>query len=149
MIVLASFALSSSDFSAAWLTSSILATAACRSGVSMRSPGGAAMTTRRAAPFWPWNLALIRSVAFWKSVPGTLNSLTSEPWKATFRPIRATKMPEPGEDDPPRVPGTVAGDACEASGVGDPPLFFEPLSVVVVGHEAPQSSGCVRARKWG
>ena len=93
MIVLASFALSSSDFSAAWLTASILATAAARSGVSMRSPGGAAMTTRSAAPFWPWNFALIRSVAFWKSVPGTLNSLTSEPWKATFRPISTATAP--------------------------------------------------------
>ena len=51
------------------------------------------MTTRSAAPFWPWNLALMRSVAFWKSVPGTLNSFTSEPWNAAFSPMRATKIP--------------------------------------------------------
>ena len=51
------------------------------------------MTTRSAAPFWPWNLALMRSVAFWKSVPGTLNSFTSEPWNAAFSPMSATKIP--------------------------------------------------------
>jgi hypothetical protein len=34
------------------------------------------------------------------------------------------------------LPGTVAGDAGPGLGGRSPPLFFEPLSVVLVGHEA-------------
>ena len=91
----------------------------------MRSPGGAATTTRSAAPFWPPNFALIRSVAFCKSVPGTLNSLISLPWKATFRPIRSDEDAEPREDDAPGVVGAGADEAGERTSVGDARFFLE------------------------
>ena len=68
------------------------AIAAWACGESRLWPWGAATTTRSADPFWPPNLALIRSVAFWTSDPGMLKSLTSVPWNATFSPISETKM---------------------------------------------------------
>ena len=61
------------DFCADAPTASIFWIAAARLGVSSRSPGGAATTTRKAAPRWPPNLALIRSVAFCVSEPGILS----------------------------------------------------------------------------
>ena len=136
MIVLASFAFSSSDLLGSLADREHLGDRRLPLGRVERSPGGAAMTTRSAAPFWPPNFALIRSVAFWKSVPGTLNSLTSEPWKATFRPIRSDEDAEPGEDDPPRVRAQCAGDAGEGSGVGDARLFLEESLVggSLIGH---------------
>src|SRR5438105_15929461 len=64
-----------------------------RAAVSTRWPGGAATTTRSAAPFSAPNLAVIRSVAFCVSEPGILKSLMSLPWNAAFSPIRATTTP--------------------------------------------------------
>ena len=97
----------------------------CRCGVSSRWPGGAATTTRSAAPFWPRNLALIRSVAFWTSVPGMLKSLISVPWNAAFSPISTTKMPSQREDHPPRVAGEVPAHPGLQARVCDPAFVLQ------------------------
>ena len=62
--------------------------AALRAGVSSRSPAGAANTMLRTAPCSEENSALIRSVAFWVSEPGIVNSSRSEPPIVATRKIR-------------------------------------------------------------
>ena len=85
-----SFVSTASERCEACDATSIFAIASERSGVSSRSPSGAASTTRSAAPFWPPNFALIRSVAFCVSEPGILKSLISFPWNAALSPISRT-----------------------------------------------------------
>ena len=66
--------------------------AALRSGVSRRSPGGAAKTTLSTPPCSEANSLSIRSVAFWVSDPGMSNSSFSDPPTVATRPISTTMM---------------------------------------------------------
>ena len=66
--------------------------AALRSGVSRRSPAGAANTTLSTPPCSEANSLSIRSVAFWVSDPGMSNSSWSEPPMVATRPISTTMM---------------------------------------------------------
>ena len=94
-------AANSGDFRRA-IASSI---AALRSGVSSRSPSGAAKTTFSTPPCSEANSASIRSVAFCVSEPGISNSSRSEPPTVATRTIRTTMMPIQREDDAPRMRG--------------------------------------------
>ena len=67
--------------------------AARRSGVSSRSPSGAANTTFRTPPCSAANSVSIRSVAFWVSDPGMSNSSRSDPPTVATRAISTTMIP--------------------------------------------------------
>ena len=67
--------------------------AASRSGVSSRSPSGAAKTMFSTAPCSDANSDLIRSVAFCVSDPGISNSSRSEPPIVATRTTRRMTMP--------------------------------------------------------
>ena len=67
--------------------------AALRSGVSSRSPSGAAKTTFSTPPCSDANSDSIRSVAFCVSDPGISNSSRSEPPTVATRTIRRAMMP--------------------------------------------------------
>jgi hypothetical protein len=67
--------------------------AASRSGVSSRSPAGAANTTFSTPPFSEENSDSIRSVAFCVSDPGISNSSFRPPPKPPTRTIKTTTIP--------------------------------------------------------
>ncbi len=83
-----SVGLNSDDFSRVIARS----TAAFRSGVSRRSPSGAAKTMFSTPPCSDANSALIRSVAFCVSDPGISNSSRSEPPTVKTRAISTPTM---------------------------------------------------------
>ena len=86
---------SSSDGANSSVFSSAMASsiAAFRSGVSSRSPSGAAKTTLSTPPCSSANSDSIRSVAFWVSEPGISNSSLRLPPIVETRTIRVAMMP--------------------------------------------------------
>ena len=88
-------------------------TAALRSGVSRRSPFGAAKTRFSTEPCSDENSALIRSVAFWVSEPGISNLSLRLPPIGEHEDEQECDRSERAENDPPGVRRTCPRPARE------------------------------------
>ena len=89
-------------------------TAAFRSGVSRRSPSGAAKTRFSTAPCSEENSDSMRSVAFWVSEPGISNSSLRLPPMVAHENDQKCDRRERAENDPPRVRRTRSAPSARA-----------------------------------
>ena len=134
VIALTSLAVVSCDCSDALPAASICAMAARRCGVSSRSPAGAATTTRRAAPFWPPNFALIRFGRLLDVRPGDVEVVDQGAVKRRIQAGEGDKDDNPGRDDAPGMTRTATGPSGQAAAVGDPAFLFKALRVNEISH---------------
>ena len=110
----------------------------CAPGVSSRWPGGAASTTRSAAPFWTGNLALIRSVARCTSDAGEVEVVDQRAVEGDVQADQHHEDADPGEDHAPRVAGEVPGHPGLRARVRDPALVIQ-FRVCEISHERSTS----------